>query len=105
MPYELIIVLERGINCANRTLINFPFDLDLSNFVELSEAPKKFKLVGTVNTVEINGELHYISFTKDKTNETWICSDDDKINQTDRSTAISYGIPILLFYSFVRENH
>ena len=105
MPYELIISLERGINYANRTLINFPFDLDLSNFVELTEAPKKFKLVGTVNVIEINGESHYISFTKDKNNEIWICSDDDKINQTDRTMAISYGIPILLFYSFVRDNH
>ena len=105
MPYELIISLERGINYANRTIINFPFDLDLSNFVELTEAPKKFKLVGTVNVIEINGESHYISFTKDKNNEIWICSDDDKINQTDRTMAISYGIPILLFYSFVRDNH
>ena len=105
MPYELIISLERGINYANRTLINFPFDLDLSNFVELTEAPKKFKLVGTVNVIEINGESHYISFTKDKNNEIWICSDDDKINQTDRTMALSYGIPILLFYSFVRDNH
>ena len=99
MPYELIISLERGIKYANKTLINFPFDLDLSNFVELSEAPKKFKLVGCVNLIEINEEPHYISFTKMQGNDTWICSDDDKINQTDKTMAISYGIPILLFYT------
>ena len=105
MPYELIISLERGINYANKTIINFPFFLDLSNFVELNGAPKKFQLVGTVNVIENNEGTHYISFTKDKNSETWICSDDDKINQTDRNMAITYGIPILLFYSFVRDNH
>ena len=71
MPYELIISLERGSNYINKTLINFPFDLDLSNFVELREAPKRYKLVGCVNTVEIQGEPHYISFNKDLNSDTW----------------------------------
>ena len=105
MPYELIITLDRGTNYLNKTVINFPFDLDLSVYVELSEAPKKFKLVGCVNLLEINGEPHYISFTKNKNNEIWNCSDDNKITQADKSMALTYGIPILLFYSFVRENH
>ena len=34
----------------------------------------------------------------------WMCSDDDKINNTNREMALTYGIPILLFYSFVRKN-
>ena len=105
MPYELIISLERGSNCANKTLINFPFDLDLSQFVELSESIKKFKLVGCVNLIEINGEAHYISFNKNQSNDNWICCDDDKINQVDKNMAITYGIPMLLFYSYVKENH
>ena len=105
MPYELIISLERGSNYINKTLINFPFDLDLSNFVELREAPKRYKLVGCVNTVEIQGEPHYISFNKDLNSDTWFCFDDDKLNQVDRNMAITYGIPILLFYSYVRGNN
>ena len=104
MPYELIISLERGINYTNKTMINFPFDLDLSKFVELDGAPKKFQLVGCVNYLEIKGEDHYISFTKNKNNDIWLCSDDDKINQADKSMALTYGIPVLLFYSFVRQN-
>ena len=103
-PYELIISLERGINYTNKTMINFPFDLDLSKFVELEAAPNKFQLVGCVNYLEIKGEDHYISFTKNKNNDIWLCSDDDKINQADKSMALTYGIPVLLFYSFVRQN-
>ena len=105
MPYELIITLERGVNYFNKTTINFPFDLDLSNVVELDGSPKTFKLVGTVNYMDINGEDHYISFCKNKNNENWICADDDKINDANRNMALTYGIPILLFYSFVRQNH
>ena len=107
MPYELIISLERGVNCSNKTKINFPFNLDLSNVVELDGSPKTFQLVGTVNYIDINGEEHYISFCKNKNNNdnNWICADDDKINIVDKSMALEYGIPILLFYSFVRQNH
>ena len=105
MPYELIITIERGVNYFNRTLINFPFDLDLSNVVELDGSPKRFKLVGTVNYIDINGEDHYISFCKNKINDKWICADNDKINDVNGNMAMTYGIPILLFYSFVRQNH
>ena len=104
MPYELIISIERGINYTNKTIINFPFDLDLSKFVELVGAPNKFQLVGCVNYIEIKGEAHYISFTKNRNNDTWLCSDDDKITQTNRNMALTYGLPVLLFYSFVRQN-
>ena len=104
MPYELIISLERGVNCANKTQVNFPFDLNLTNLVELSGSPSYYRLVGTVNSIEIGGEQHYISFTKLRDGEMWMCSDDDKINNTNREMALTYGIPILLFYSFVRQN-
>jgi ubiquitin C-terminal hydrolase len=90
MPYELIISLERGMNYQNKTLINFPFDLDLSKFVELDGSPNKFQLVGCVNYIEIKGEDDYISFTKNKNNNVWLCSDDDKINQADKSMALTY---------------
>ena len=99
MPNELIISFERGTNCLNKTLINFPLMLDVSKYVESPHSPKKFSLVGCVNRADINGKEHYISFTKDVNSQKWICSDDDKINQADPSMALTYGIPILLFYS------
>ena len=102
MPYELIISLERGTNCMNKTFVNFPFDLDISNFVEYPQSPKRYQLVGCVSRADVNGKEHYISFTKSNNSENWIFSDDDKINQIDRSKALSYGIPILLFYNYAK---
>jgi len=102
MPYELIISLERGTNCMNKTFVNFPFDLDISNFVEYPQSPKRYQLVGCVSRADVNGKEHYISFTKSNNSENWIFSDDDKINQVDRSKALSYGIPILLFYNYAK---
>ena len=99
MPYELIIVFDRGTNCMNKTMINFPLNLDLTNFVESNYSPHKFNLVGCVNRIDINGKEHYISFTKDLNGQKWVCSDDEQINQTDPNMALTYGIPILLFYS------
>ena len=99
-PYELIISLERGANCFNKTVVNFPFDLDISNFVEYEYSPKKYQLVGTVNRSDANGKEHYISFNKIIDTDKWFCSDDDKINQVNKSEIFSFGIPILLFYNF-----
>ena len=99
MPYELIISFERGVNSMNQININFPFVLDVSSFVESSFSPKKFNLVGCVNRVDVNGKEHYISFTKDINSQNWIFSNDEQVNQVDRGMALTYGVPILLFYS------
>jgi ubiquitin C-terminal hydrolase len=101
MPYKLIISLERGVNCMNKTKVNFPFDLNVSNFVEYTAAPKTYQLIGCVNRADNNDKEHYISFTKKINSDIWIYSDDDKINQTNRDSALSYGIPVLLFYNYV----
>ena len=103
MPLELIISFERGLNCMNKTMINFPFLLDLTQqkplLVESSFSGKKFILVGSINRVDNNGKEHYISITKDLNSDNWVCSDDDRINKADKSLALTYGIPILLFYT------
>ena len=85
----------------NKTKVNFPFDLNVSNYVEYTGAPKVYKLVGCVNRADNNDKEHYISFTKIINSDNWICSDDDKINQTNKDLALSYGIPVLLFYNYV----
>ena len=104
MPYELIISLERGTNCMNKTMVQFPFDLDISNFVEHPESPKRYQLVGCVNRADVNGKEHYVSFSKVPNSENWIFANDDKITQVDRNNALSYGIPILLFYNYAKWN-
>ena len=101
MPYELIIVFDRGTNCMNKAMINFPLILDVTKFVESNFSPQKFNLVGCVNRIDINGKEHYISFTKDLNSQKWVCSDDEQINQTEPKIALTYGIPIILFYSSV----
>ena len=85
----------------NKTLVNFPFFLDATELVESNFSPKLFNLVGCVNRADINGKEHYVSFTKDLKSDNWIYSEDDHTNITDKSNAINYGIPILLFYSSV----
>ena len=101
MPFELIISIERGINCMNKTKVNFPFILDISNYVESVHSPKKFKLVGFVNRKDIDEKKHYISIIKDINSDNWFCADDNEINKTDEKSALTNGIPILLFYSSV----
>ena len=32
MPNELIIAFERGVNCQNKAIINFPLMLEVSNY-------------------------------------------------------------------------
>ena len=99
MPIELIISFERGINCMNKTMINFPLELNVSQYVEYTYSIKKYYLVGCVNRSDINGKEHYISFTKDLNSNDWFCSDDEKITKTNQQLALTYGIPLLLFYT------
>ena len=101
MPFELIISIERGANCMNKTKIYFPFILDISNFVESIHSPNKYNLVGCINRKDIDDKKHYISFTKSLNSQDWFCADDDKINKVDKNSALTDGIPILLFYSSV----
>ena len=101
MPYKLIISLERGVNCVNKTKINIPFDLNIADYVEYYPSPKTYKLVGCVNRADKDGKEHYVSFTKMMNNDNWIFAEDDKINQVNRDMVLSYGIPILLFYNYV----
>ena len=103
MPYELIIALERGANCINKTKVNFPFFLDISNYVEYDVSPKTYQLVGCVNRADNNNKEHYVSFSKMQNGDIWIFSDDDKISQVDKSMALSYGVPVLLFYNYVKN--
>ena len=105
MPLQLIISLERGSNCMNKSTVNFPPVLDVSQFVESPISPKKFNLVGTVNRADINKKEHYISFTKDLNSQNWVCSDDTKINQVSQDLALTYGIPILLFYDMIVDSN
>ena len=99
MPIELIISFERGINCMNKTTIKFPFELNVSKFVENIYSTKIFELVGCINRSDINGKEHYISFTKDLNSNDWYWSDDDKILKSNPQSIFSYGIPLLLFYT------
>ena len=101
MPYKLIISLERGVNCINKTKVIFPFDLNVANYVEYAGAPKAYQLIGCVNRADSNNKEHYVSFTKMINSDNWICADDDKISQVDKNSALSYGIPVLLFYNYV----
>jgi ubiquitin C-terminal hydrolase len=101
MPYKLIISLERGVNCVNKTKVNFPFDLNIGNYAEYACSPRTYQLVGCVNRADINNKVHYVSFTRIINSDNWICSDDDKINQVNKNMALSYGIPVLLFYNYV----
>ena len=101
MPNELIIAFERGVNCQNKAIINFPLMLDVSNYVEYQYSPRKFILVGSVNRCDINGKEHYISFTKDLNSQNWSCSDDEQINQVNPNMVCQYGIPILVFYTSI----
>ena len=103
MPYELIISFDRGTNCMNKTMLNFPFVLDVSPYVENKYCPLKFNLVGCVNRFDINGKEHYISFTQDLNSKNWVCSDDEQINQIDKKMALTKGIPIILFYEMRKE--
>ena len=88
---NIIIILNRGENCENKTFIDFGEELELLIF--------KYQLIGII---ELKEDGEYISFTRNE-NNTW-CFNGDEGNKMPFDALKGIGTVVSLFYYRIDNN-
>lgn len=89
---HLVIAINRGEGYINKSKVEFPLKLILSNFV--------YNLIGIVKRISDENSGYFISINLDyEDGKTWIISDKETLNSINDPFSHSIGDVILLFYS------
>ena len=104
-PSFLIICLDRGNNCQNKTKIKYDLNLNLEKQSEHNSSPKNFKLIGIVKRLDKDEKEHYISLYSDYKSNAWILRDDSSITYINSPMEHSEGIEIILFYKKIKNKN
>ena len=97
----LIICFYRGRNYENNLFVNFPDNLNISNYIEAKGSPNSFHLVGSINRIVKNGKEEFVYFAKDPYKSTyWTCN----YGYSDQAGAPiqniqQFGQIVMLFYA------
>ena len=106
----LFFLIDRGNDFDNSNeLININLHIydkiDLSNFVEMNESPKKFELVGIISIYLT--QKKYVSFCRSPVDKKWYFYNDENINLIDINEVLNKHndlkemIPCILLYKTV----
>ena len=103
-PPYLVICLDRGYNCQNKTKILYNLTLDLENNCFFVESPKLFMLVGILKRLDKNEKEHYISLYYDFQYNSWILRDDNFITKIKSPMEHNEGTEMIFFYKAFIDN-
>ena len=96
-PNVLIIILNRGRGNVFECDVDFPQDLDLSNYITNPMSPKNYELIGVISHLgESSMEGHFIAYCK-HFDGSWYLFNDSIVKQVSGDGMYS-GIPYILFY-------
>ena len=104
-PNILIIILNRGKGIEFNVKLNFYEDLNLSNYIEITNTGVNYKLIGVITHLGESGMSgHFIAFCKDPYNQKWYKFNDAFVSPVTnfKEEVIDYAMPYLLFYQ--KEN-
>ena len=104
-PNILIIILNRGKGIEFNVKLNFYEDLNLSNYIEITNTGVNYKLIGVITHLGESGMSgHFIAFCKDPYNQKWYKFNDAFVSPVInfKEEVIDYAMPYLLFYQ--KEN-
>ena len=104
-PRYLIICLDRGADCENKTKVFYNDFLNLSNNYDNPNSFNCFMLKGVVKRMDINNEEHYISLYYDFNQKSWIVRDDSQIKKINSISDHKEGYEVMLFYEALINNN
>ena len=104
-PRYLIICLDRGTDCENKTKVFYNDFLNLSNNYDNPNSFNCFMLKGVVKRMDINNEEHYISLYYDFNQKSWIVRDDSQIKKINSIFDHKEGYEVMLFYEALINNN
>ena len=96
-PNVLIIILNRGKGNTFKCELDFPKDLDLSQYISNPESPKLYELIAVISHLgESSMEGHFIAYCKHFDGSWYLFN--DSIAKQDEGKGVYNGIPYILFY-------
>ena len=104
-PRYLIICLDRGADCENKTKVFYNDFLNLSNNYDNPNSFNCFMIKGVVKRMDINNEEHYISLYYDFNQKSWIVRDDSQIKKINSIFDHKEGYEVMLFYEALINNN
>jgi ubiquitin C-terminal hydrolase len=107
IPEILIIILNRGHGNEFKIKVNFSPEINLYNYVQLSNVGYYYKLIGVITHIGESGMGgHFVAYCADmlKNNNVWYKFNDSIVSLvTDfQKEVINFGMPYLLFYQKVK---
>jgi len=103
-PPSLVICLDRGYNCQNKTNVAYDLNLDLQGNCEYIESPQYFKLIGILKRLDKNEKEHYISLYYDFQYNSWILRDDNSIQKINSPMNHKEGTEMIFFYKALKDS-
>ena len=100
-PNVLILLLKREKNNKSYIKINFPFQIDISNFVLRKTKSEIYNLYGIITNIgNTEQEEHFIAICKSPVDKNWYSYDDDIVEliNKDQKDILNFGSPYILFY-------
>jgi hypothetical protein len=104
-PRYLIICLDRGADCENKTKIFYDTMLNLTSNYDNPNSFSFFMLKGIVKRFDVNNKEHYISIYYDFNQKSWIVRDDSKTQKINSPLEHNQGIEVILFFEAIINNN
>ena len=102
-PNVLILILNRGRGNTFTCEVDFPHQLDISQYVKGPSSPKNYELIGVISHLgKSSMEGHFIAYCK-HFDFNWYLFNDGIVNQVPPDE-IYKGVPYILFYQNINFN-
>ena len=105
-PNIFIFILNRGKNNVFSVKMDYPDELDLSQYVESNKGNTKYQLTGVITHLGVSGPNgHFLAFCKNPLNGKWFKYNDEKITDASNYEVHNEGVAYILFYNIIKPKH
>ena len=103
----IIISLNRGKDNVFKCIVDYPEELNLSQYVLCPMSHTKYKLKGVITHLGSSGMSgHFIAFCRQRVSGKWCCFNDNKVTYCqDQENDYKKGTPYILFYESMQGNN
>lgn len=99
LPKYLVINLNRGKNAVYQCRVNFPEELDLTNFVTFKNVNTKFELYAVICHIgpsSMSG--HFVAYCRNRMDQQWYLYNDAIVTLCEKAFEYQNKMPYILFY-------
>ena len=104
LPKYLIINLNRGKNAVYQCQVNFPEELDLTNYVVYKESNTKVELYAVICHIgpsSMSG--HFVAYCRNRMDQKWYLYNDAIVTLCEQPYEYQNKMPYILFYRSINE--